>query len=719
MLEVVRGQTKYPSEIAQQLVASIESLPLDGILFLGYPVIASADSQVDVDALLVSREHGLVAFDVEPAPPPASELGAWDTLKDHQDRLFFLLKANLERNDSLRRGRELAVRPEVITVFPTLPPSLDGAGSRFVSVDGVASAIRDLPPLTEGFWEPLNAVVQRVTTIKPAKKREGVTRPTSRGAVMKRIDKEIANLDRWQNAAAIEMPEGPQRIRGLAGSGKTVVLALKAAYLHTQHPDWAIAVVFYSRSLYQQFTDLIRRFTFEHAADEPNWQKLQVLHAWGGSDRAGLYSEMARALAAPARDFNYGRANFRRGDEFRGVCQELLDLAEQPDDIPELFDAILIDEGQDLPEPFFQLAHKFARNPKRVVFAYDELQKLSESTMASTRDLFGVDANSEPRVDLRNTPGMPRSDITLPRCYRNTPWTLALAHALGFGTDRDEGLVQHFDDPQQWESIGYEVTAGRLEAGAEVTLARSRTSYPDYFTELLNPDDAIVTETFESERDQAEWIADRVSENLGSDELEADDILIVLPDAYTSRSSSRILSDALSARKIESHLAGVTSSADELFARNSVAIANIYRSKGNEAPVVYVANSQQCQAGHELLRLRNTLFTAITRSRAWVRICGWGPDMNRLAREIARVTSRGFTLRFRVPTADELQRMRMLHRDRTEDELARIKQLEHTLRDLMRSIQAGDIDFSSLPPDLRTSIARLLGNGSAESNDIE
>src|SRR5262249_39955151 len=157
---------------------------------------------------------------------------------------------------------------------------------------------------------------------------------------------------------------------------------------------------------------------------------------------------------------------------------------------------------------------------------------------------------------------------------------------------------------------------------------------------------------FDDERTQAEWIADRISDNLTTDELEADDILVVLPDAYTSRASSRILADALLARKIESHLAGVTSSVDELFSRNSIAIANIYRSKGNEAPMVYVANAHQCQSGHELLRLRNTLFTAITRSRAWVRVTGWGSAMDDLKLEIDRVRNRGFALRFTIPTLD-------------------------------------------------------------------
>ena len=42
-----------------------------------------------------------------------------------------------------------------------------------------------------------------------------------------------------------------------AGSGKTIVLALKVAYLHAHHPDWTIAVTFNTRSLKGQFERLI------------------------------------------------------------------------------------------------------------------------------------------------------------------------------------------------------------------------------------------------------------------------------------------------------------------------------------------------------------------------------------------------------------------------------------------------------------------------------
>lgn len=131
-----------------------------------------------------------------------------------------------------------------------------------------------------------------------AKKRESVSQPASKGAILRKLERESANLDQWQKRAAIESPDGPQRIRGLAGSGKTIVLALKAAYLRAQHPDWKIAITFQTRSLYQPLNDLIRRFCFEHLNDEPNLENLRVLHAWGCSEGPGMYTEIARYCEA-------------------------------------------------------------------------------------------------------------------------------------------------------------------------------------------------------------------------------------------------------------------------------------------------------------------------------------------------------------------------------------------------------------------------------------
>ena len=150
------------------------------------------------------------------------------------------------------------------------------------------------------------------------KRRTGSTEPNSRGSILKEIEKQLADLDRQQKSAAYETPSGPQRIRGLAGSGKTVVLALKAAYLHAIHPDWDIVVTFYSRSLYQQFRDLVLRFSFEYSKNEPDWRKLRILQAWGSRNSPGVYSEIAENLNAVERDFGYARAAYGQDRAFEG-----------------------------------------------------------------------------------------------------------------------------------------------------------------------------------------------------------------------------------------------------------------------------------------------------------------------------------------------------------------------------------------------------------------
>jgi len=71
-------------------------------------------------------------------------------------------------------------------------------------------------------------------------------------AVIRRVQERILKLDEEQRKIANQYPEGPQRIRGLAGTGKTVVLTRRAAKIYAEHPDWDIAVVFFTQSLYEQ-----------------------------------------------------------------------------------------------------------------------------------------------------------------------------------------------------------------------------------------------------------------------------------------------------------------------------------------------------------------------------------------------------------------------------------------------------------------------------------
>jgi superfamily I DNA and RNA helicase len=267
--------------------------------------------------------------------------------------------------------------------------------------------------------------------------------------------------------------------------------------------------------------------------------------------------------------------------------------------------------------------------------------------------------------------------------------------------------VQFFDDPHLLLEVGYEVSSGRLAAGQQVVLQRSPASAPEYFGQLLDKTDIVKGYEFANDEAQAKWVAEQVESNLRDDELEHEDILIVIADPIRAQNLAAPIMRALSARGIPSHLAGVTSSVDELFTAQSIAISGIYRAKGNEAAVVYVVNSEYAEARLETQKRRNILFTAITRSRAWVRICGVGPAMKTIAAEAGRVKDNDYKLAFRVPTEDELLRIRRIHRDRSRQEVAEVEKATSQLRRALEMLQSGDLDVQNLPEDVRRALRDL------------
>ncbi|MDR7002726.1 ATP-binding domain-containing protein [Neobacillus niacini] len=693
-LDIVRGIIKniQASDILIKTLQENVDKDLDGTLFLGYLLKAADQNVITVDALLVSEKFGLVAF--------IFSSGSQEEVYDQYDKMFYQLENTLTQYNSLRKGRKLAFEPNVITFFPSqemglLPNEHNGNEYLFANPSNLDSKLNELEEFDQGLFNRLQEALQKVSTMKPKKDRGNVKKASSLGNKMKIIEKEIANLDQWQKKAAFEVPEGPQRVRGLAGSGKTVVLALKAAYLHAQHPEWDIAVTFYSRALGQQFREMITNFSFEYLGHEPNFKKLHILHSWGTGNEIGIYSITARDLNITPITFNNAKAKYGRDNAFEGICKELLLL--MSDNHPPVYDAILIDEAQDLPISFFKICYKITKDPKRIVFAYDELQNLTNAGMPDVRELFGDDEHGNPLVTLDGAKNKAQQDIVLPICYRNSRWTLTLAHALGFGIYREGGLVQLFKDLDLWDDIGYRKVTGILEYGKDVSLKRKEDSSPTYFDELIGADDAIEVRGFRDVNEQYRWVADQIENDIVEEELDYDDILVIFPDAYYSKSEYMEFRRFLLSKNIKSNLAGITTDRDTFRVDDTVTCAHIYRAKGNEAPKVYVVNSEHCARGSEMIRLRNTLFTAITRSRAWVKICGVGQEMNIIKSEIEECIRRDYKLEFKIPTIQELDRMRLIHGDKTEEDKKKINRANSSINELIELVEKGLVDPSTMP----------------------
>ncbi|PZV21646.1 MAG: helicase [Snowella sp.] len=708
MVNVVRGDIDKP-EASRRLASYFESRnDLEGTLYLGYPIIGTSQGGYEIDALLISREYGVIVFNL------VEGVNADVDIEEAEDESVTKIQSKLLTNKSLLKRRDLAVPVNAITYAPAWKKQQ--VDDKYV----VARNERDLEDFLKEesikwvnsgeYFEKLNSVIQGITSIRKRGQRNYIKQENSRGAKLRdKVEASIANLDRHQSEAVIETCEGVQRIRGLAGSGKTIILALKVAYLHAKHPDWHIAVTFNTRSLKAQFRQFINTFVIETKSEEPDWSKIDIIHAWGSpsknnrdEDNRGIYYEICKKHNIEYKDFRQAKALSSYTEAFDYVCREALQKIKK---FEQYYDAILIDEAQDFSGDFLRLCYEILREPKRLIYAYDELQNLSKKIMKSPEEIFGLNDNGQPRVRLhQERHGEPKQDIILEKCYRNSRPILASAHALGFGIYRNNDRnirepVQMFDNSGLWLDIGYEVVSGQLEDGKFVELARNSNTSPTFLENHSALDDLIIFKTFNNNQEQIDWLINEIETNLKNDELKHSDIMVIHSDPLKTEDAVGKIREELFKKGINSNLAGVSTSPDDFFDENSIIFTSIYRAKGNEAAMIYVIDAHLCFSGPELARKRNILFTAMTRSKAWLRVIGHGKDMEKLQAEYQKCKEANFVLKFTYPTEPERQKMNLINRDRSSQERNKIQDATRNAEKLVNLLERGEIHPEDLPPE--------------------
>ena len=136
----------------------------------------------------------------------------------------------------------------------------------------------------------------------------------------------------------------------------------------------------------------------------------------------------------------------------------------------------------------------------------------------------------------------------------------------------------------------------------------------------------------------------------------------------------------------------------------------VFRAKGNEAGMVYIINAQDCHSSApNLARIRNQLFTAITRSKAWIRVLGIGRGMRELVKEYEVLRNRNFQLAFSYPDAEQRKQLRIVHRDITAEEKRRLASSQRGLSDLVRDLQSGNVLIDDIDRDVLERLRELLG----------
>lgn len=472
-------------------------------------------------------------------------------------------------------------------------------------------------------------------------------------------------LDSTQRQIALQIPNGPQRIRGLAGTGKTIILCMKAALAHKFFPKMKILFVFNTQSMYNQVESLITKYYFNEVKKMPDWHNLDILHAWGGSNKAGLYFNTANSIGI--KPLNYMNVRSSK-DPLDAIFTDLLEKGR--DKIEPIYDIVLIDEAQDFPASFFEtifyLTKKTNENEsKRIVWAFDEFQSLTDIKIKEPEELFGRNKNGKPNVKNSELDGVYKGkikkDFVLPNSYRNPRINLMVAHgiALGLYTTNSKMPMEY---KLEWEARGYTVKSPlktKFREGDNVIVEReaanSRNNLEKLLKERETDNKLIQVKNFNEAQQQLDAVIEKVEWLIKSQQVEPEEILIIDLDTKNSKAEFQYVRQKLDIKDIKCITPGFIESNDSFKEPGYVTLSTPFRAKGNETNIVIIINSQKV-INDLTLRMRNAIFVSITRSRGWCYIYSFGEKGEILKHEIADIQRHYPKFEFIFPSEDELNR---------------------------------------------------------------
>lgn len=647
----------------------------DAVIFYNFPLFREDDRLLVAELVLISPMHGVLLISTAPSGVDSS----LDRLEGAYSQIF----SRLVKYPRLRAGRaKLAVG---LDAFVWLP---EGRRADQIKIgtpefDDYLASVRIEHPVAADVFEELLSVLDGSKALIRAKERKVDNFPkSSRIVTIARLEEEIRKFDRDQRVAYMTEVFGPQRIRGLAGSGKTVVLALKAALTSIREPQAKIAVTFYTKSLYQHIRQLITRFYRLHEDKDPDWSNIQVLHAWGGATVDGLYHRMAQRFGH--QPLNFGQASaLSRDKPFAFACGRLL----ADPNVRSAYDYVFVDEAQDFPPEFMKLALRLA-NEEKLVIAYDVFQTIFDVEVPTAASLFGVDDANEAAITFDE-------DIILHKCYRNPREILVCAHAIGFGI-YGRKIVQMLESTEHWQDFGYEVQ-GNLAAGQQVVITRPVASSPSSISTSHSIDEIIGVRTFSKAAEEIQHVAERIQDDITRQGTPPEDILVICADDRNATAYLNSLKVALAKFGIQTNnLQDESFSLRDFQREGAVTLSTVYKAKGNEAYSVYIVGIDSLFYS-PTPRSRNRAFTAMTRAKGWLYVTGVGAAASLFETELQTAKANCPNLQFAYPSPEQLVFMKrdLVEVDPAEvdEEMSRLaeglepEEFERLLRKKLRELQ--------------------------------
>lgn len=364
---------------------------------------------------------------------------------------------------------------------------------------------------------------------------------------------------------------GPRLVRGVAGSGKTLVLARWAARaLHGMGvPE--VAIVYANAALGPLLRRMVDEAWVEIAGGAVPWDRVHFLHI------AELLTDLRRALElpAPCERWNYD-----------AQAAEVLSAVPEPEP---RFDAVLVDEAQDLGHHALRLLVQLARprgDHRPVMIFYDNAQNIYGRSTPRWRELG---------LDMRG-----RSDV-MRESFRTTRPILELAlnvcHALRpLGQDPDMRELMR-------ERLLTEVRHG------------DRVWWQAHYAPVDGQ--APVVSLYDTRQEELDAVLEQVRRWVRDEGVRPDDIGVVVLRKEDGQALAGDLCEAgIPACYASSGALGHALAAPD--ARVHVSTAHSY--KGYDVEVLLVVGATRFHSGDRVFV--ETLYVALTRARTVLHVTG-------------------------------------------------------------------------------------------------
>ncbi len=270
-----------------------------------------------------------------------------------------------------------------------------------------------------------------------------------------RLQRQPLGLDARQRELANQRtPTGYRRIRGAAGSGKSVVIAARACVLAAEGKR--VLVVGFNITLGNWLRDLAKR----HQLQGPNFNKtIQWIHFHGllrdTCHAAGLQPEWAKLVSSDRKLDNSALCQLTHT-----ALNILLDPGRDDGDDPlgdVRYDAVLVDEGQDFEPEWWRLLRRFLRPGGEMLAVADRAQDIYKR-------------GAEPTETAMVGAGFSGPWMTLERSYRLAPELAALARTYQAAydiVDKDAPLVSHESLLPGWSNLRWVQLANAEDLAAQ------------------------------------------------------------------------------------------------------------------------------------------------------------------------------------------------------------------------------------------------------------